>query len=264
LAVSHGSRSQTIAAFFIRVPSVVMFDYEYANRIGFLHPTWVMAPEVIPRSDFLGPLEQSLRYPGIKEDVYVSSFRPDRSIRGALGLSDDDLVVTVRPPASEAHYHNPVADVLLREVVSYAIAEAGTRVVLVPRTTNQNAALREEWKELIATGRIIVPERALDGLNLIWNSDLVVSGGGTMNREAAALGVPVYSIFRGTIGAVDKYLVAAGRLTLIETVADVRERIKLVRRQRSEVPANAPRPALDEILSNLLMILEKSARFSRS
>jgi predicted glycosyltransferase len=259
LAVSHGSRSQTIASFFIGVPSVVIFDYEHASKIGVIQPTWVMAPEVIPQSRAFGPLERSLRYPGIKEDVYISSFQPDRSVRRALRLSDDDLVVTVRPPASEAHYHNPLADTLLREVVAHVVEKAGTRIILLPRTANQNGALRDEWKDLISAGRVIVPEHALDGLNLIWNSDLVVSGGGTMNREAAALGVPVYSIFRGTIGAVDKYLVGAGRLTLIENVPQVREKIKLVRRPNSEAPADARRPALDVILTNLFTILESPA-----
>lgn len=91
--------------------------------------------------------------------------------------------------------------------------------------------IRAEWPNLFEDGRVIVPEHAVDGLNLIWNSDLVISGGGTMNREAAALGVPVYSIFRGKIGAVDRYLAATGRLVLLNSVDAVREKINLERRK---------------------------------
>ncbi len=259
LAVSHGSRSQTIASFLMRVPCVVIFDYEFSSSVGVISPTWVMAPEVIPPSVTYGTRDRSLRYPGIKEDVYVSNFRPDPSLRRSLGLNDNDLVVIVRPPASEAHYHNPAADALMREVITYVLENPAARVVLLPRTKNQNTELRQEWRERIAEARIVVPEHAVDGLNLIWNADLVVSGGGTMNREAAALGVPVYSIFRGTTGAVDRYLTASNRLVMLEDSSQVREKIKLVRRATVPPPAMSPRPALQVILSNLFMILNTNS-----
>src|SRR4029077_1776814 len=94
--------------------------------------------------------------------------------------------------------------------------------------------IRETWPSLISIGQMIVPDHVVDGLNLIWHSDFVVSGGGTMNREAAALRVPVYSIFRGTIGSVDRYLAESGRLVLVETVEEVKSKIKLSRWQRAE------------------------------
>jgi predicted glycosyltransferase len=105
---------------------------------------------------------------------------------------------------------------------------------------------------------MIIPTGPVDGLNLIWFSDLMISGGGTMNREAAALGVPVYSVFRGKIGAVDKYLEKNGRLTLIEEVKDVRTKILLERRYRPAKPENTARPALQTIVDNIITILEKT------
>ena len=104
---------------------------------------------------------------------------------------------------------------------------------------------------------MIIPTEALDGLNLIWYSDLMISGGGTMNREAAALGVPVYSVFRGKIGAVDKYLEKHGRLTLLENIKDVRGKLVLERRDRPAHPENRSRPALHTIVENIITILEK-------
>jgi predicted glycosyltransferase len=59
---------------------------------------------------------------------------------------------------------------------------------------------------------VIVPERAVDAQSLIAFSDLVVSAGGTMNREAAALGVPVYTTYGGRLGGVDEALIREGRL----------------------------------------------------
>ncbi len=129
-----------------------------------------------------------------------------------------------------------------------------------PRNAAQGNLLQKQWSDLIASGRMIIPKAPLDGLNLIWFSDLVISGGGTMNREAAALDVPVYSIFRGKIGAVDQYLVENGRLTLLESIEDVRTKIALRRRNRPSVLENTERPALDCIIDKIVSILEDQNR----
>jgi predicted glycosyltransferase len=116
--------------------------------------------------------------------------------------------------------------------------------------------VRQKWPDLISQRRVIIPERVVDGLNLIWFSDFVVSGGGTMNREAAALGVPVYSIFRGKIGAVDRYLSETGRLTLIESPAEIPAKIKLVRRTGVGAFQSSNRPALQNIVDFIVSIVE--------
>jgi predicted glycosyltransferase len=231
LAVSHGSRAQVIVASLLGIPSVMMFDYEYTNMTRFLYPDWVFVPDVIPEERVQQKPDHVLRYHGLKEDVYVPRFKPDPNVRNLLGVRPDELIVTVRPPASEAHYHNPEGEQFLAETLRYLLDQPGARVVMLPRNEHQAAVLRSCWIRAIDEGRIIIPEHAVDGLNLIWNSDLVISGGGTMNREAAALGVPVFSIFRGHMGAVDRYLAKTGRLTLIEKVEDIRTKIVLERRK---------------------------------
>src|SRR5437899_12058049 len=112
------------------------------------------------------------------------------------------------------------------------------------------------WHDIISNGKMRIPEHVVDGLNLIWYSDLVISGGGTMNREAAALGVPVYSIFRGKIGAVDHYLSMRGRLVLLENVRDVQTKILLVRRNRPAKPQNGDGTALSTIVEQIVAIME--------
>src|SRR5262249_18050156 len=94
------------------------------------------------------------------------------------------------------------------------------------------------------------------GLNLIWHSDLVISGGGTMNREAAALGVPVYSVFRGKIGAVDRYLSKMGRLVLLESSNEFPAKISLARRDRSVKPRNGNSAALNFIVKQIAAAAE--------
>ncbi|GFE58373.1 hypothetical protein AOG1_22530 [Geobacter sp. AOG1] len=234
IAVSHGSRTQQILASILRIPNIMMGDYEYATALPFLHPNWVFVPDVI--SDNAIPYRNShiCKYPGIKEDVYVPDFKPDPNIRGILGLNDDDIVVTIRPPASEAHYHNPESELLFNATIESMAARDEVRIVILPRNDKQEEIVRARWPELFSSGKIIIPEKVIDGLNLIYYSDLVISGGGTMNREAAALGIPVYSIFRGVIGAVDRYLAESGRLTLLESVEDVGTKIRLIRRDKGK------------------------------
>ena len=256
LAVSHGSRSQLVASTLLDVPTVVIMDYEFARWLPALHPTWVMIPDVIPDSAICVNPQRILRYPGIKEDVYVPAFKPDPSIKDQLGLDEESLIVTVRPPANEAHYHNPESETLFAAVMDLLQAAKSARAVLLPRNAKQAAAIRRSWSGLLGSGKVIIPEHALDGLNLMWHSDLVISGGGTMNREAAALGLPVYSIFRGSIGAVDRYLVDTGRLVLLESAQDVRTKLHLVKRQRPDRAQIRVRDALNRIVDHLVAILD--------
>jgi uncharacterized protein len=252
IGVSHGSRSQLLACFVLRIPNLTMFDYEFTSTTRYISPTWAMVPEVVATADVGYTHCPVLKYPGIKEDVYLSRFKPNRSLRQRLGASAGDLLVMVRPPATEAHYHNPESEVLLREVLLYLMEGSQAKAVILPRNKRQAEEMRRAWAEGIAAGKLSVLDHVEDGLNLIWNADLVVSGGGTMNREAAAMGVPVYSIFRGKIGAVDRYLVGQGKLVLLEAPADVRKKLRLVRRHRDAGQAAAgASPALITLVENI-------------
>ena len=174
---------------------MVIADYEHVTHLT--KPDWMIFPEVIPEA-VTGRLSRHvLRYPGIKEDVYAVSFTPDPALASALDIAAAVIVTTVRPPATEAHYHHQESDELFTAAMERLLADERTRVVLLPRNQRQKADLATRFAQAIAARKVIVPAHAVDGLHLVWLSDLVVSGGGTMNREAAALGVPVYSTFRG-------------------------------------------------------------------
>jgi predicted glycosyltransferase len=257
LAISHGSRSLFLLASMLRIPTITLFDYEHAKWIKPIGAHWVIVPEVMPEAAVLKigiQKEHILRYPGIKEDVYVPSFRPNSSIREQLDLHNDEIVVTIRPPASEAHYRNPESDNLLRAVFELLERTPDTKAVLLPRTPAQEAELRTQWPALFQSGRVVVPEHVVNGLDLIWFSDLVVSGGGTMNREAAALGVPVYSIFRGAACAVDRHLAQQGRLVLLESPADVTTRLKIEHRRRSGQPDVELRGTLQSVVDHIATV----------
>lgn len=255
LAVSHGSRAQMLLAAALRVPTLEITDYEFATGLVLIHPRWLLMPEVIPANGIGSTRTEILKYPGIKEDVYAVRLRPDPSIRSELGVGENDIVVTMRPPADEAHYYDPRSSDIFRSSIEFLARDSRTRLVIVPRNERQGAALRQRWEGLFATGKMVAPSKVVDGLNLIWFSDLVISGGGTMNREAAALGVPVYSTFRGPTGAVDRHLAETGRLVLLESESEVPLKINVAQRNRPTAPDCLERPALGAIVDQISRIL---------
>ena len=255
VAVSHCSRSQIFTATLMGIPTVSIYDYEHSTQ---LKATWGIIPSVIPDSAMRQHFRRGLlKYPGIKEDVYVPDFKPDPNFNSELGLLPEDLVVTIRPPATEAHYHNPKSDALFEGTMEYLRKDPRTKVVILPRGKVQAQDIKNRWKEEITSGKFIIPAQVVDGLNLIFHSDLVISGGGTMNREAAALGVPVYSTFKGKMGAVDIGLSKEGRLILLDSVDDL-PKIDLSHRDRSSSNlVDQERMSLNSIVNTIISITEK-------
>lgn len=243
VAISHGSRSMIFAAIGLGIPVITMYDYEFTEtRIFNRLSDKVLVPEAIPDSvldEIKLPEKKRVKYPGIKEELYVSKFQPTQNFRDSLftkyGISDDKVLVVLRPPATTANYHNERSEVLLTEIIKLLLTSSETFTLIVPRTHEQAA----EISETIAskpdfTALYAILDEAVDGLDLIYAADLVISGGGTMNREAALLGVPVYSIFAGRQGALDQQMESEGLITFIREASDL-AKIKLVRRFRYNV-----------------------------
>ncbi|MGA2011269.1 MAG: DUF354 domain-containing protein [Solirubrobacteraceae bacterium] len=212
LAIGHGSNDITVAAAVLRIPCSTTFDYEWAvvqHTVNCRLAQAVVVPDVIParRLERYGARGKLLRYPGLKEEYYLADFEPDPAVLGELGLDASRPIAVVRTPPAVSLYHRFEND-LFGEVLERL---RGEQAVVLPRTPQQRAQL----------AGFIVPEQAIDAQSLIAYADLVVSAGGTMNREAVALGTPVYTVFEGRLGAVDERLIAEGRLRRLERAADV-------------------------------------------
>jgi predicted glycosyltransferase len=262
IALSHGSRSLNMIGNLLGITTVGLTDYEHSRSIPLSTPRWLIAASPLIAEGLAYRKGRLLSYRGIKEDVYVGEFRPDPALLSRLGLGEGEILVMVRPPAEEAHYHNPESDLLLVELMKRVAQAQGVRVVMLPRNRRQEERLREYHPTWFADDKTVVPPSAVDGLNLIWHSDLVVSGGGTMNREAAALGVPVYSIFRGKIGAVDRMLERDGRLTMIRYPKDVWTKIHLAKRKVAGAPGIREMPALEDIIDRIEEIIRIEPKLS--
>ena len=209
LAIGHGSNDVSVAATLLRIPAATAFDYEFAaqqHHVNCRLCRVVMVPEAIPpeRLARYGAKPRKLRrYPGLKEEYYLADFEPDKAVLGELGLDRARPLVVVRTPPDVSLYHRFENPLFFRVLERLAASEA--QAVVLPRTPAQ----REEVRRL---GGFVVPERAVDAQSLVGLADLVISAGGTMNREAVALGTPVYTTFEGRLGAVDELLLRDGRL----------------------------------------------------
>jgi len=225
LAVSHNSYSQILAARALSLRTVTLMDYEHqpANHLAFRMASRIIVPDAFPEAAlvrFGASLAKVKRYAGLKEDVYLADFQCDpefQELLGRLGVDQSNVLVTVRPPASEALYHR-FENELFEELLERLLATPNVKVVLLPRND-----LQRDTYNARADASLIVPAVPLDGGNLIAHSDLVVSAGGTMNREAAALGIPAASIYLGEWAAIDEQLVKEGRLRRIETREAIRD-----------------------------------------
>jgi predicted glycosyltransferase len=240
-----------LAAYFFKIPIVIFLDYEFVQTIPFVKPKMMFFPNMISKERLSKFPNKVKTYPGIKEDIYVPGFKPDDSIKKHINFKSNLITAIVRPPAYQAHYHNPESDLLFTEVMSLITELNNVQAIILPRDNQQKLKIEDTYKNQFDSGKFIIPTDVVDGLNLMWFSDLVISGGGTMNREAAALGVPVYSIFKGKIGDVDKYLSTSGRLTLIESVADVRNKIIFEKRFKPIKPENINSLAFHSIVNDL-------------
>lgn len=252
LAFSHGSRAQVLAASLLGIPVWIMYDYEYVFDIPFKKLSEVLLiPEVIPdkRLEELGiPLEKVKKYPGIKEELYVYEFKRNPSIIEKLGADRNKIIAVVRPPATMAHYYREESGMLFNKVMEYLVSKNDVNIILIPRTEEQKRELMRTWRN----PAVIFPKEAVDGLNLIWHSDLVIGGGGTMTREAAVLGIPSYSIFRGKLGAVDRFLAEKGRLVIIETPEEVESKLRLKKLENRKPPLT-PKQSLKEYIAELIV-----------
>ena len=234
-ALTFNSPSMVVAARLLNIPSTVFMDYEYQplNHLTFRFAHTVVTPVHFPRKSIarFGAMKKTVTYNGLKEQVYLSSYQPNQNFLPSIGIEPKNIIVTVRPPATMALYHR-FENTFFYDVVRLLLEHENVFVIAIPRVLEQRQILKSFKSE-----RLMIPDSALDGRDLVYYSDLVISAGGTMTREAAVMGTPAYTVFRGRIGAVDRYLIGLGRIVPIMCKDDV-ENIRVAKTDKKEVLSN--------------------------
>lgn len=218
LAVSHNSNGQAIAAAALRIPFVTLMDYEHqpANHLCFRLARQVIVPDCFPdtRLNQFRATNKNRKYAGIKEQIYLADFQPRPNYLQTVGVKTDKPIVVMRPPAPWAAYHRKFRDALFDEVLETVAAQDVT-VIFTPRVESQADTIRARNFKNVSIPQVF------DGPQLIYHADAVISGGGTMNREAGVLGTPAFTLFRGKLAAADEWLMERGRLRQIQQVEEL-------------------------------------------
>jgi hypothetical protein len=212
VALAHGSHELTITARRLGVPSSTTFDYEFAwlqHQLGCRAATRVVVPDAVPPERLGGygvKPPKLVQYPGLKEEYYLADFEPDRGLLERFAIDRTRVLVVLRPPPDVSLYHRQ-SNPLFPQTLDHLGRLEHVHAFVLPRTDDQREFVRQ-----LDLPSVILPEKAVDAQSLIALADVVVSAGGTMNREAAALGVPVYTTYGGRLGGVDEALIREGRL----------------------------------------------------
>lgn len=220
VAVSHGSRAQSVAAKMLGIPKLLLFDYEWTEMHIFKRLSSLMAcPSALSDEVLLQaglPVAKIYKYDGFKEEVYLPSFLPDPDFRRSIDVPDDAVFVVIRPSSMTSNYHDAKSEAILKSLLNKFALHPDAYGLVIPRTEVDKAFV----SEIVQRGglnNIRIAQRMMPGLQLLYWADLVISGGGTMNREAALLGTPTFSIFTGRRPAIDEYLMSKGKLSFVES-----------------------------------------------
>jgi predicted glycosyltransferase len=256
LAVGFGSRPLAVACGILRIPNATVFDYEHVS-VGALKKfsNWIFVPQEVSLFNLAQkgiPASKIIQYAGLKEEVYTCFYEHKQGFLESLGLDKNKVIVTIRPPATKAHYHDLVSETICRKVLEKIASDSAVVAIFLRRDGDST------FDEFLDYNNIVNLNKPVDGLSLIVNSDLVISGGGTMIREAVLLGVPSYSTFTGTQGMVDECLSREGRLVLVRTPDEI-SKIVFKKRDRNLITKQNDTPVLNFFLSEFVRLAKKQS-----
>ncbi|HQO10478.1 MAG TPA: DUF354 domain-containing protein [Clostridiales bacterium] len=246
ISVCHGSRALIMASKLTGIRSVVMFDYEHSERfLKTKFGKYLLVPSYLGKDYLVAmgyPEAKLTEYPELKESIYLPFYKNDPSMKERLKLDMNKIIVLLRPPSEVSHYNANVSYDLFSDLFDRLSTDGRLQVIFIPRYDSQ----KEKYKKFIERENVILPKDVEEGLNLIYFSDLVISGGGTMNREAAAMKTPVYSIFQGKKPKIDETLEKEGRLTFITNKEDIG---RIIYKKKGDVNIESDKNTFDFIVN---------------
>lgn len=254
LAVSHGSRTQAVASRLSGIKSILMLDYEFTETSIFnFFSDYILMPAVIPESRLEKAgfkMKKVIRYNGLKEEIYLNGFIPEKGLRKNIGVKEDEILVVIRPPSMTSNYHDKNSEILLLKAIDHFLKNAKSVILVISRTLTDKEFILSQYK---GNSRIRFLDKPVDGLQLLNSADITLSGGGTMNRESALLGTKTYSYFSGRRPYVDEYLNGRNMINFIESSEDI-EKIEIVKKNSNNINSSIINNLIGEVTD---VILEK-------
>lgn len=257
--ISFSSPESTRVAFGLGIPTITINDSPHAKAVGKLTvplSKYLVYSSSIPKENWLvlGALEEQLQpYDGIDEVAWLLNFEPNPEVLSQLSLTVEDHFIVARPEESSASYMLELGiggltylDLILEEI--FKVYEG--KVVMFPRYETQKEALVKKFGD-----KLIIPPKAVDTLSLYYYSDLCITGGATMAREAAAIGTPSISYYPQPLDVLE-YIASIGIPLYNEyTVDQAIERAKILVKKTAE--KSSIRQKTKQILQELESPVEK-------
>lgn len=249
VSLSCGSESAIWTSFLKRRKSIAFGDNDLAKQ-------WLYGPFVnkafFPRAiDASILIKQGIsksrlyQYDGFKEDIYIADYVPDG---GFMSQFPFENYVVVRPENLQANYINNDSEKTITPVLLSALSASGYNILYMPRY-DVDRAYADGIKN------VFVPDSPLNGLDVCYYADAVLTGAGTFAREAACLGVPSFSFFAGkSLLAVDKLLIKEGKMFFSRDVNELMSKLKST--NRTEVDLNRSKAVQDEVITKLKEVIE--------
>lgn len=218
LAISHGSRSLAFASYLSKIKCISLDDYEFSFQGFNYFIDYLLTPFPIEKKRWGTHSKKVVLYPGLKEELYL--WNEENYKQEQFDFLSEDLVnVLFRPEGRMTHYSSVKSEILQNKLIEIFSIKPNVKIILIARDKEQESILVKKFKE--KNIKFFIPEQILNGPSLINNCDLLIGGGGTMNREAAVLGIPAYSFFGGKVGDVDLFLVNQNKLKIINSEEDI-------------------------------------------
>ena len=251
LAVGFGSRPLALTCRMMRIRNATVIDYEHVSvkQLGRFCDVFYIPDEVPTEylADRQVPAAKVRHFTGLKEEVYTAGYAQKEDLIAKLGIDRNKVVAVIRPPATSAHYHDHTSEVICREILAAIAKNQDVHAIYLRRDRDAT------FDEFLEVDNIHLLPGPVDGMDMIAMADLVLSGGGTMIREAVAIGVPAYSFFTGRLGAVDEKLSGEGRLHLVRGPEDAGA-IQFVKRDRHKASDREAPPVLDFFVNEFVRL----------
>jgi predicted glycosyltransferase len=245
VSLSFSSPEAARASFGLAIPHICISDSPHAeatSKLAIPLSEKLLTPWIIPKKAWLkvGAREDMVeKYRALDPVVWIRGYKVNSAVIKQLDISRGDTIVTVRPEESYAAYLlKRVKNLTTPTIVKKLLKVLGDRakVVVLPRYDDQASVLKEKLDD-----KVIVPEKTVDGCNLLTYSTAFIGSGGTMTAESALLGVPTFSCYPSQPTYVDRYLIRQKLIrrltkpdTLVKEVAHVLQNSDKFRASQSE------------------------------
>lgn len=250
ISISNGSENAIWLSFLKRKKSIAFGDNDTARQWTYgRFVSFAFFPNAIPKSVLTKqgiPDRKLYLYDGYKEDIYLSGFKPDQNFLSKLPFQE---YVIVRPENLMANYirNNEVRSIV--PDLLKMLSGSGVNILYLPR-------YKVDFEYAKGIKGIYIPDEPINGLDACFYANAVLTGAGTLAREAACMSVPAYSFYAGKqLLAVDQQMIKKEMVMYSRDPDQIVQSV--IRKNKNEPEFSRSKIVRDEVQEKLKEVLSK-------